>query len=108
MGNGNYSTADVTQKNRNNISDFTTHQIDSVLRSNQTTENTNNNISLNLNHHFNDTLGNDLSTDIDFGFFDSDRNNYIPNEYILPDVETPLSSTYFRSIMPTTITDLFS
>ncbi|MBK7681729.1 MAG: TonB-dependent receptor [Bacteroidetes bacterium] len=104
MGNGNYSTADVTQKNRNNISDFTTHQIDSVLRSNQTTENTNNNISLNLNHHFSDTLGNDLSTDIDFGFFDSDRNNYIPNEYILPDVETPLSSTYFRSIMPTTIT----
>ncbi len=104
MGNGNYSTGDVTQKNRNSISNFTTQQIDSVLRSNQTSENINNNINLNLNHHYNDTMGNDLLTDFDFGFFDSDRDNYIPNEYILPDVETPLSSTYFRSIMPTTIT----
>ena len=104
MGNGNYSTGDVTQKNRNSISNFTTHQIDSVLRSNQTSENINNNINLNLNHHYNDTMGNDLLTDFDFGFYDSDRDNYIPNEYILPNVETPLSSTYFRSIMPTTIT----
>ncbi|MBK7967393.1 MAG: hypothetical protein IPK10_20400 [Bacteroidetes bacterium] len=45
-----------------------------------------------------------MSTDFDFGYFDSDRDNFIPNEYILPEVETPLSSTYFRSLMPTTIT----
>lgn len=103
MANGNYNTSDVTQKNRNTISDFTTLRADSILKSNQTAEQTGNNINLNLNHHFSDTTGNDLSSDFDFGFFDSDRDNYIPNEYILPDVETPLSSTYFRSLMPTTI-----
>ena len=104
MANGNYNTSDVIQKNRNTISDFTTHKADSILKSNQTAEQTGNNINLNLNHHFMDTLGNDLSTDFDFGYFDSDRDNFIPNEYILPEVETPLSSTYFRSLMPTTIT----
>lgn len=103
MGSGNYGTADVRQINRNSISDFTTFQTDSILRSNQTAENINHNLNLNLNHHYTDTLGNDVSTDLDFGFFDNDRDNYIPNEYILPEVETPLSATYFRSIMPTTI-----
>lgn len=104
MANGNYNTSDVIQKNRNTISDFTSGKADSILKSNQTAEQSGNNINLNLNHHFTDTMGNDLSTDFDFGYFDNDRDNFIPNEYILPDVETPLSSTYFRSLMPTTIT----
>jgi iron complex outermembrane receptor protein len=102
--NGNYNTSDVKQKNRNTISDFTSLQADSILRSNQTAEQSGNNINVNLNHHYVDTMGNDLTTDFDLGYFDSDRDNFIPNEYILPNVETPLSSTYFRSLMPTTIT----
>jgi iron complex outermembrane recepter protein len=104
IANGNYNVSDAISENRNTISDFTTFKADSILRSNQTAEQTGNNINLNLNHHFTDTLGNDLSTDVDFGYFDSDRDNFIPNEYILPEVETPLSSTYFRSLMPTVIT----
>lgn len=104
MANGNYNSSNSIQEGRNTISDFTTLKADSILKSNQTADQSGNNINLNLNHHFTDTLGNDLSTDFDFGYFDSDRDNFIPNEYILPAVETPLSSTYFRSLMPTTIT----
>lgn len=104
MANGNYNTSDVIQRNKNTIRDFATLKADSILKSNQTAEQSGNNINLNLNHHYADTLGNDLSTDFDFGYFDSDRDNFIPNEYVLPEVETPLSSTYFRSLMPTTIT----
>lgn len=50
-----------------------------------------------------DTLGHELNSDFDFGRYDSDRNSYIPNEYVTPDYQTPLSSTYYRSITPTTI-----
>ncbi|MBK7969536.1 MAG: hypothetical protein IPK08_11630 [Bacteroidetes bacterium] len=39
-----------------------------------------------------DTLGHELNSDFDFGRYDSDRNSYIPNEYVTPDYQTPLSS----------------
>jgi len=103
IASGNYGTSDLTQKNRNSIRDFDTNITDSILKSDQTSYAVNNNINLNLNHHYKDTSGNDFSTDLDFGYFDNDRDNFIPNEYITPTLETPLSATYFRSLMPTVI-----
>jgi len=103
MVNGNIGNMEGKQTNRNYISNFTTLATDSILKSDQTFKNNNNNFNLNVNHHFIDTMGHDLTTDFDFGYYDGDRNNYIPNEYVTPDLVTPLSSSYFRSITPTTI-----
>ncbi|MFI5220255.1 MAG: TonB-dependent receptor domain-containing protein [Bacteroidia bacterium] len=103
MANGNYTNIEGNQTNRNIISDFSTHEADSILKSDQTFTNLVNNFNLNLNHHFIDTLGHDLITDFDFGYYDGNRNSYIPNEYTLPDFETPLTSSYFRSITHTRI-----
>jgi iron complex outermembrane receptor protein len=103
MINGNYSDISSTQTNRNFISNFNTHVTDSILKSDQTTDSRTNNFNLNLNHHFADTSGHELTTDIDLGYYDGSKNNYIPNVYTLPDDETPLSSSYFRSVTPTTI-----
>lgn len=103
MVNGNISTADGRQKNRNYIKNFETLVTDSILKSDQTFEQENNNFNLNLNHHYTDTLGRDWTTDFDYGYYFYERNSYIPNEYFLPDLQTPLSATYFRSITPTTI-----
>ncbi|MBK5285101.1 MAG: TonB-dependent receptor family protein, partial [Bacteroidia bacterium] len=103
MVNGNYTDTKSEQTNRNNITNFSTLAIDSILKSDQTSVNVGNNFNLNLNHHFIDTLGHELTSDFDFGFYDGDRNSYIPNVYTLPDLETPLSSSYFRSIANTTI-----
>jgi iron complex outermembrane recepter protein len=97
MVSGNYADIEGTQTNRNFISDFTTGVLDSVLKSDQTFSNLGNNFNLNLNHHFFDTLGHDLTTDFDFGYYDGNRDSYIPNEYVMPVSELPLSSSYFRS-----------
>ncbi|MBK8413145.1 MAG: TonB-dependent receptor family protein [Bacteroidetes bacterium] len=103
MVTGNYSDTKSVQTNRNEIRDFSTQVVDSILKSDQSSKNLNNNINVNLNHQYKDTLGHELNSDFDFGRYDSDRNSYIPNEYVTPDYQTPLSSTYYRSITPTTI-----
>ncbi len=103
MVNGNISNTDGVHTNRNYIENFETHVIDSVLKSDQRSEQKGNNFNLNLNHHFKDTLGHDLTTDFDFGYYDGSRDTYIPNVYTLPDLTTPLSSSYFRSATPTII-----
>ncbi len=103
MGNGSISTITGHQDSRNNISDFTTGTADSILLSDQTYKNKSNNINLNLNHHYSDTLGHDLTTDLDFGYYNTDKNTYIPNVFVLPDGYSLLSSSYFRSVTPTII-----
>ncbi len=103
MVNGNVSDTKGNSTNRNTISDFTTLVADSILKSDQSYTSNSNNFNLNLNHHYTDTLGHELTTDFDYGYYDSNRNSYIPNEYVTALGETPLSSTYFRSITPTTI-----
>jgi hypothetical protein len=103
MLNGNYSDAHGTQKNKNNIINFQTHQLDSILFSNQQFTSIGNNFNANLNHHYKDTSGTDITTDFDYGYYKGTRNTYQPNEYTLPDETTPLSSTYYKSYTPTTI-----
>jgi len=103
MVNGNLSDNHGKQKNRNFISDFSTGTIDSILKSDQTFEFNSTNINANLNHQFKDTLGHELTTDFDFGFYDGERNTYLPSVYVLPDEVTALSATYNRTITPTVI-----
>lgn len=107
MVNGNHSNSDGKGINRNYISNFYTGAADSVLKSDQTFDNISDNINLNANHQFKDTMGHELATDIDFGYYHSKRDNYIPNIYATPVTEQPLSQTFFRSLAETTI-DIFS
>ncbi len=103
MTNGNLNNMDGTNTNRNYISDFATNTIDSVLKSDQTFKYHGYNFNFNANHHYTDTMEHDLTTDFDFGYFDGNRDAFIPNIYTLPDLVTPLSSTFFRSVTPTII-----
>src|SRR5258706_1639267 len=104
MVNGNYADITGESTNRNTIANFyTALTADSILKSDQTFNNIRNNFNLNLNHHFIDTLGHDLTTDFDFGHFDGRRDSNIPNIYTMPDAETPLSSSNFHSVTHTII-----
>lgn len=103
MVNGNHSESDGKGINRNYISNFFTGVTDSILKSDQTFDNVSDNLNLNLNHQFKDTLGHELATDADFGFYHSKRDNYIPNIYTTPVTEQPLSQTFFNSFAETTI-----
>ena len=101
--NGNYNNIDGTNTSRNTIKNFYSEVPDSILQSDQTIEGHTANFNINLNHHYVDTLGHDLTTDFDFGYYDGERNNYQPNIYTLPDYETILNSSYNRYITLTTI-----
>jgi len=103
MVNGNYSDINGSNTSSNVIHNFATDVTDSILQSNQTIKAFTNSFDINLNLHFSDTLGHDLMTDFDFGYYDGSRNNFQPNIYTLPDYSTVLSSSYYRTITPTTI-----
>lgn len=103
MANGNYSDIIGANVSRNIINSFATHQPDSILKSDQKIDGFSNNMNLNLNHHYSDTSGHDLSTDFDFGLYDGTRNNNQPNIYVLPDYVTELSSNFNRFSTLTTI-----
>lgn len=103
MVNGNYRDMDALNTSRNVIHNFETGVTDSILLSNQSAVMVNNSINFNLNHRFADTLGHELTTDVDYGFYDGTRNSYQPNIYTSPDEGTILSSNFYRSITPTLI-----
>jgi hypothetical protein len=100
---GNYGDIIGINNSHNIITNFETGRPDSILVSDQTLSGYNNNINLNLNHRYADTLGHELTTDFDYGFYDGKRNTYQPNIYKLPDYTTLLSSSYNRYITVTKI-----
>jgi iron complex outermembrane receptor protein len=100
---GNFSDIEGSTEGKNNIKDFETQETVSILQSDQTFTNMVNNINLNLNHHFSDTTGHELTTDFDYGYYSGNRNSYQPNIYTSPDGVTILSANYYRSITPTII-----
>jgi iron complex outermembrane receptor protein len=104
MANGNYNDIAGSLNSTSRVRNFTTDATDSILHSDQTMNIIVNNFNLNLNHHYTDTLGHDLATDFDYGYYHSKRNNYQPNIYFYPDDATVKSANYYRTITPTTIT----
>jgi iron complex outermembrane recepter protein len=104
MLSGNYGDLDGRNLSRNVIRNYNTNQVDSVLTSNATVDIHMNNVSANLNHHFSDTLGHDLTTDFDFGSYVSSRNAHQPNVYTLAEGNTIIAARYYRSYSPSHIT----
>lgn len=103
MINGNYNNLNSLNRNINSISHFGTNAVDSFLVSDPTMKGHTNNINVNLNHQFRDTLGHELTTDLDIGYYGGKRDNFQPNVYKLPDNRTVLSEYYYRAVTPTTI-----
>ena len=103
MANGNYNDINGSNTSRNIIHNFETQITDSILKSDQIIDGSTNSINFNINHHYKDSLGHDLTTDFDLGLYDGNRNNYQPNIYTLPDYSTILSSSYNRFITLTKI-----
>ncbi|MBK6643202.1 MAG: hypothetical protein IPG39_19165 [Bacteroidetes bacterium] len=64
MVTGNYGDTKSIQTNRNEIRDFSTQVVDSILKSDQSSKNLNNNINVNLNHQYKDTPGHELNSDL--------------------------------------------
>ncbi len=107
MLNGNVNESDGSSNGKNFISNYFTGAVDSILKSDQTFVSDFSTFTFNINHQYKDTTGRELITDFDYSINDNDRNTYVPNVYVTPEGEFPLSSTFYRSVTPTTI-NIFS
>jgi iron complex outermembrane recepter protein len=103
--NGYTQYRDNNERHINNtfISNARATRIDSVLdaSSNETSRSFNSNI--NLNYKYADTSGNELTFDVDYGYFDRREDNLQPNEYKLFSTGAVLNTRTFTISSPTTI-----
>lgn len=103
MLSGTFNEIEGRNKGRNVIRNIYTDASDSLLISDKTFDDHTFSYNVNLNHHFADTSGHELTTDFDYGVYDAERKSLLPNIYMLPDEQTVLSERYDRTVMPSII-----
>jgi len=98
-------TPNVSWQNQStaNISAVGKSSIDSILVASNNMTGSRTNVTLNANYRFADTLGHELTVDVDRGFFRSRNQSYQPNTYFLPDGLTILNQNIYQSTTPTDI-----
>lgn len=84
---------------------FTTPQ--QILEANNTGMGENSRAMANVNYNFKDTLGHELSVDVDYGVFNRSREDYLPNSYIDGTTGNIIYENNDRMITPSNI-DIFS
>ncbi len=84
-----------------------TGNLSQTLVSNSNTRGDNQNLNGNLNYRFQDTLGHELTFDLDYGIYSRDQNNFQPNRYLDGRTDAVLFERNYRMITPTNI-DIFS
>jgi iron complex outermembrane receptor protein len=89
------------------ISPVGTEQPDQILKAQSIINNNNANLAGNINYRFADTLGHELTFDLDYGRYDRERTSFQPNEYLNGEQTTQLFERNFRMITPTAI-DIFT
>ena len=107
MVNGNL--ADIHTSNTSNtiITYQPTDSVNRILKADNTSASTRNNVNANLNYHFADTSGHELNVDADYGFYDIKSNQYQPNYYYDPTGEILQNQYVYNMIAPTKI-DIYS
>jgi iron complex outermembrane receptor protein len=103
MVNGNYGDLDGRNSTTNIIRHFSVEVPDSILTSNATVKIHTNSVNANVNYHFSDTLGHDLTTDYDFGSYVGSRNAHQPNVYTWGATDSVIAARYYRSYSPSVI-----
>ena len=79
MVNGNFSKTGFDNLSSTNIAYMPTNEIDKLLIANNSTHGHRNNVNFNANYRFADTSGHELTVDADYGFYNSNNNQYQPN-----------------------------
>lgn len=74
-----------------------------ILTSNSSSEMGRNNYNGNINYKYADTLGRQLNIDLDYGRYENNTNQYIPNIYYTGDNTTEIERNIYRMITPTDI-----
>ena len=69
-----------------------------TLVANNTSDGKKLNANFNINYHYADTSGREWNTDADYGVFTTNNNNYQPNQYRTPDLQTILEEKNYNII----------
>ena len=87
-----------------NIGPVNANDADAILIAQSNSEYDNENLYLNFNYRFEDTLGHYLNMDVDYGKYDSERINDQPNNYFDGNQDSLLFRTNYQMITPLDIT----
>ncbi|MFN8354583.1 MAG: TonB-dependent receptor [Spirosomataceae bacterium] len=101
--NGNFNSYAYSNYSRTPIIPMATRQIEQVLIANNRTDFNNYNLYFNSNYKYSDTLGHDLSVDVDFGKYSNRRENFQPNYYQNAVETQTLLERIYRMKTPTDI-----
>ena len=104
---GNFNNGIANGNTRTPIKSSTSSSIDSILVAKNDTYNKNYNLYSNINYKFQDTIGTSFNADFDYGKYNSDRSNYLPNFYY-DNTETMILSQSINSQITPILIDIFS
>lgn len=107
MINSSFSGNTLYANSNNIISNTVTNEVNKLLVANNSSKGRRDNTTVNLNYHYTDTLGHDLSIDGDYGAYKIRGNQMQPNEYYDPSGKNLLYSYVYNMISPTDI-DIYS
>ncbi len=101
--NGNFNDNANRNYSRTPISSMASNQIEQVLIADNRSQSNNYNLYLNTNYKFADTLGHELSVDVDFGRYGNNRQSFQPNFYKNATETQTLLQRIYRMNTPTEI-----
>ena len=104
---GNFNNLFENANTRTPITGINSSTIDRILVARSDARNTNYNLYSNFNYKYQDTTGTSLSTDLDYGKYNSDRTNFLPN-YYYNNTETSILSQSINSQNTPIVIDIFS
>jgi len=107
MVNGNLASPDISNQSSTVITYQPTDSVNKILKADNTSSSTRNNVNANINYHFADTSGHELNIDADYGYYDIKSNQYQPNFYYDP-TGTILQSQYIYNMIAPTKIDIYS
>ena len=99
--NGNYSDITRSTYSKTEIKNPNSNEINSTLNAQSINNALLNNINVDGNYHFADTLSHELDIDLFYGIYNNDGNSFQPNIYSYPGGNE--DAYYYRNITPTTI-----
>lgn len=103
---GNFNNFYNNSSTRTPIREANSNVIDSILIARNKSQNKNYNLYSNFNYKFQDTTGVLLNVDLDFGKYNSERINYLPNYYFDSSENVVFSEVINQQVTPIDITIL--
>jgi hypothetical protein len=107
MVNGNIADPHFGNQSSTTITYQPTDSVNRILKADNTSVSTRDNVNANLNYHFADTSGHELNVDADYGYYNIKSNQYQPNYYYDPTGENLENQYVYNMIAPTKI-DIYS